>query len=175
MTSCWVIHARLSNVRFSTFWSITRVNIIRTSYSVWLRVTVCLCSWIYSMESLDVLLLKAFDLFVCSLTVNSHIFFYSGRHNIRFWQRWFCQTLFGNKYKGSTVLRNVPRKQISSCKISALQSCSNNGSTCQTKNHLERQEHQNKTQNKISDNIPVCMWDLDTHSRTTEENQIARV
>ena len=26
--------------------------------------------------------------------------------------------------------------------------CSNNGSTCQNKNHLERQEHQNKTQNK---------------------------
>ena len=58
--------------------------------------------------------------------------------------------------------------------------CNTNGSTCQTKNHLERQEHQNKTQNKINarpghDNVPVCMWDLDTHCRTTEENPIARV
>ena len=37
-----------------------------------------------------------------------------------------------------------------------------------------------KTQNKTNarpgyNNIPLCMWDLDTHSRTTEENPIARV
>ena len=43
-----------------------------------------------------------------------------------------------------------------------FQSCANNGSTCQTKNHLERQEHQNKTQNKTNarpghNNIPLCM------------------
>ena len=48
------------------------------------------------------------------------------------------------------------------------------------KNHLEIQEHQNKTQNKINtrpghDNIPLCMSDLDTPSITTEENPIARV
>ena len=45
---------------------------------------------------------------------------------------------------------------------------------------LERQEHQNKTQNKTNarpghNNIPLCVRDLDTHSRTTEENPVARV
>ena len=38
----------------------------------------------------------------------------------------------------------------------------------------------NKIQNKTNayprhNNIPLCMWDLDTHSRTTEENPVARI
>ena len=48
------------------------------------------------------------------------------------------------------------------------------------KPHLEKQEHQNKIQNKTNarpghNNIPLIMWDLDTHSRTSEENPVARV
>ena len=59
------------------------------------------------------------------------------------------------KYLGAIICDEGSRR-------SALQSCSNNGSTSQTKNHLERQEHQNKTQNKTNarpghNNIPLCM------------------
>ena len=66
------------------------------------------------------------------------------------------ETVNHYKYLGAIICDEGSRREVLS------RSCSNNGSTCQTKNHLERQEHQNKTQNKINarpghDNIPVCM------------------
>ena len=65
------------------------------------------------------------------------------------------------KYLGAIICDDGSRREVLS-RGGPLQSCSTNGSTCQTKNHLERQEHQNITQNKTNarpghNNIPLCM------------------
>ena len=52
----------------------------------------------------------------------------------------------------------------------ALQSCSNNDSTCQTKNHLERQEYQNKHKIRLMRAlvITIFMYACETWTLTAE-------